>query len=369
MMTNNNAFTIMLVDDKPENLVALQEILEAPNRTFIHAHSGNDALKLALKNEEIGLIMLDVQMPNMDGFEVAHILKSNSKTKQIAIIFVTAINKDEQYVMQGFEEGAVDYLQKPLDVNITKAKVKVFEELYFTQQQLRNSINEVEKINKQLERFVSIVSHDLKSPLATVVTLLSILKSNPVVKQHEDLQDNIDIVYMSSNHLADMIESILEYSRQSYHEQTIEEVDTHELVSEIIFLLMPPSHITIHISTDMPVLNTRRSKLKQVFQNLLSNAIKYLDKSNGKIEVGVRDAGDFYEFCVKDNGPGIAADDQQRIFKLFETTANVASKESSTGVGLNILKLLVEEQGGQIRVESEPGKGSTFLFEWRKEAR
>jgi two-component system, sensor histidine kinase and response regulator len=246
--------------------------------------------------------------------------------------------------------------------------VKVFEKLYFTQQQLKHSLAEVEKINMQLERFVSVVSHDLKSPLASVVTMLSILKNNPVIKEHEDLQDSIDIVYMSSNHLAEMIESILEYSRQSYHEQTVEEVDTSELVSEIVFLLMPPPHISINISSDMPVLHTRKSKLKQVFQNLISNAIKYSDKTEGRIEIGAKDIGDFYEFFVRDNGPGIKSEDRHRIFKLFETTSNVSKKDSSTGIGLNILKLLVEEQGGQIRVESNPGEGSTFLFEWRKEA-
>ena len=134
-----------------------------------------------MKNDDIGLIMLDVQMPDMDGFEVAHILKANSKTKDIAIIFVTAISKDEQYVLKGFEEGAVDYLQKPLDVNITRAKVNVFERLYLAQHHLRVSLDEVERINKQLERFVFIVSHDLKWPLASISMLAYRLKYVEIV--------------------------------------------------------------------------------------------------------------------------------------------------------------------------------------------
>ncbi|WP_207492983.1 hybrid sensor histidine kinase/response regulator [Aridibaculum aurantiacum] len=359
-------FTILLVDDKPENIVSLEEILAAPNRNFLHAYNGNDALKLALKHEQIGLIMLDVQMPGMDGYEVARILKTNAKTKEKAVIFVTAINKEEQFILKGFEEGAVDYLQKPLDVNVTKAKVNVFEKLYFSQQELKLSLIELEKVNKQLERFVSVASHDLKSPLASVVTILSILKNHPVVNQHNDLQDSIDMVYMSSTHLATMIESILRYSRQSLNEQEIEEVDTYELVNQVVFLLFPPKHISITVSDSLPVFRTRKQKLQQVIQNLISNAIKYNDKPAGKIEIGATEKEDFYEFYVRDNGPGIRQVDESRIFKLFEVTENKAASESSTGVGLNIIKLLVEEQGGRIWVESEPGSGSTFFFTWRK---
>lgn len=140
METNNQLpeFLILLVDDRSENLISLEEILAQPGRRFLKANSGNEALKTVLKNEQIGLIMLDVQMPDMDGFEVARLLKSNTKSKDIAIIFVTAISKDEQYVLKGFEEGAVDYLQKPLDINVTRAKVNVFERLYHTQTRLKN---------------------------------------------------------------------------------------------------------------------------------------------------------------------------------------------------------------------------------------
>src|SRR5947208_61901 len=127
----NKEFTILLVDDREENLISLEDLLEADNRKFIKAKSGNAALKAVLKNDNIGLIMLDVQMPDMDGFEVAKLLKANPKTKDISIIFVTAISKDERYVLQGFEEGAVDYLYKPLDIQVTLAKVNVFEKLYF----------------------------------------------------------------------------------------------------------------------------------------------------------------------------------------------------------------------------------------------
>lgn len=363
---NSKQFKILLVDDREENLLALEDMLEREGRQFIKACSGNEALKQVLKHDDIGLIMLDVQMPEIDGFEVARLLKSNPKTKDISIIFVTALNKDEEYVLKGFEHGAVDYLQKPLDTHITQAKVNVFEQLYFYQKSLKNSLLEVERINKQLERFVYIVSHDLKSPLSAIITMLSLLESDKAVLGNPELRDHIEMLSQASLHLSDMIGSILEYSRQSATQQAIEEVDVQELVQQTAYLLFPPRHIRVTALPGLPVLHTRKLKLQQVFQNLISNAIKYNDKPQGLIEVGCREKGDFYEFYVKDNGPGIEEADQQRIFRLFEVTHNKAQNESSTGIGLNILKMLVEEQGGNIRVESNRGVGSTFFFEWRK---
>ena len=359
-------FVILLVDDRPENILSLEEILTRDGRRFIHAHSGNEALKQVLKNEDIGLIMLDVQMPDMDGFEVAHILKANSKTKDIAIIFVTAISKDEHYVLKGFEEGAVDYLQKPLDVNITRAKVNVFERLYLAQHHLRVSLDEVERINKQLERFVFIVSHDLKSPLASISMLADMMKYDERITDESELSENVHIIAKAANRLSEMIISILEYSRKSLSQQTIEEVNTHNLVTEIIESSFLPKSFTVIIHPDLPVLHTRKIKLQQVLQNLISNAVKYNNKKNPVIEIGVSNKGNWYEFYVKDNGAGISKEDHSRIFNMFETTENVSTKDSSTGVGLNLLKILVEEQGGKIWVDSTPEEGSIFYFEWVK---
>ncbi|MFD2569454.1 response regulator [Spirosoma soli] len=363
-----NEFTILLVDDRPENLISLEDMLARPGRAFLKADSGNEALRQVLKNQQIGLIMLDVQMPDMDGFEVAKLLKSNPKTRDISIIFVTALSTEDQYVLKGFEEGAVDYLQKPLDINVTKAKVNVFEKLYFYQQNLKNTVSELDKINKQLERFVYVVAHDLKSPLTGLIAALSLLEmrneDGHFVK--EEALEYTNLAKSAAYHMSTMISELLEYSRQSIDQQALEEVNVQELVTQIARLLFPPQHVRIHIIEPMPVLKTRRMKLQQVLQNLISNAVKYNDKPAGLIEVGCRDKGDLVEFFVRDNGPGIADADQASIFNLFRRGDNESATESSTGVGLNILKMLVEEQNGKIRVESILGKGSTFFFEWTK---
>jgi two-component system, sensor histidine kinase and response regulator len=364
-MITDQELTILLVDDLDANLVALEELLTTDNRKFLRASNGNDALKLALKNEQIGLIMLDVQMPGMDGFEVARLLKSNTKTRDISIIFVTAINKEEQYILKGFEYGAVDYLQKPLDLNITQAKVRVFEQLYFYQLELKRTLAEKEKINKQLEQFMYVVAHDLKSPLHGVISLLSFLQEDERVNHEPDLQETTGMIMKASQHLSYMISSILDYSRQADWTQTTEEVNVYQLVKEIARLLFPPAHILITPAPDLPVLRTRKLKLQQVLQNLISNAIKYNDKPEGRITISAVAEGGFYRFSVTDNGPGIAEEDQERVFRLFETTENSSSGESATGIGLNITKMFVEEQGGRLWVESTPGTGSSFYFLWR----
>ncbi|SHL88662.1 ATP-binding protein [Chitinophaga sp. CF418] len=357
-------FTILLVDDRMENLLSLEQMLLAENRVFLHAASGNEALKQVLRNDDIGLIMLDVQMPDMDGFEVARLLKANPKTRDISIIFVTAINKDEYHVLKGFEKGAVDYLYKPLDINMTRAKVDVFERLYLYQLELRQALKDKELINGQLERFMHVVAHDLKSPLSGITGLLMLMKEEEEISKSAFLTEYTNMAINATSQLADMITAILDYSREHQFRHIEEDVDVGELLQQLIKLLFPPAHIKIEIAEGLPMIHTSRQKLQQVFQNLLTNAIKYGDKPVGEIAIGGRPDGEFYEFFVKDNGPGIEEKDNERIFRLFEKVDN--DDDKGTGIGLNILKLLVETQGGKVWVESKPGEGSIFYFQWRR---
>jgi signal transduction histidine kinase len=363
-MSMTKKFTILLVDDRMENLLSLEQMLIAENRAFIQATSGNEALKQVLKNEDIGLIMLDVQMPDMDGFEVARLLKANPKTKDISIIFVTAINKDESYVLRGFEKGGVDYLSKPLDINVTRAKVDVFERLYFYQRELRQALRDKEQVNGQLERFMHVVAHDLKSPLSGITGLLLLMKEEEEIKNSPFLLEYTDMAVDATSRLADMITAILDYSREHQFNPHEEDVDVNELLKELLRMLFLPPHVEILIGDGFPTIHTSKQKLLQVFQNLITNAIKYNDKERAEIVIGATENEDFYDFYVKDNGPGIEEKDNERIFRLFEKVDNGDAK--GTGVGLNILKLLVETQGGKVWVESTPGKGSCFYFQWRR---
>ncbi|SFW12002.1 His Kinase A (phospho-acceptor) domain-containing protein [Chitinophaga sancti] len=363
-MIMTKKFTILLVDDRMENLISLEQMLLADNRTFIHASSGNEALKQVLKHDDIGLIMLDVQMPDMDGFEVARLLKANPKTRNISLIFVTAINKDEYDVLEGFKKGAVDYLSKPLDINVTRAKVNVFEQLYFYQDELKQTLKEKEQINGQLERFMHVVAHDLKTPLSGITGLLMLMQEEQEIKSSTMLSEYMNMSVLAASQMADMITAILDYSKEHQFNNKTEDVEVSEMLQQQIKLLFPPANVRIEVGPDMPVLHTSRQKLQQVFQNLLSNAIKYNDKAVAEISVGGAPDGEFYKFYVKDNGPGIEDKDNERIFRLFEKADK--DDDKGTGIGLNILKLLVETQGGRVWVESRLGEGSCFYFQWRR---
>jgi light-regulated signal transduction histidine kinase (bacteriophytochrome) len=304
-------------------------------------------------------------MPEMDGFEVARLLKENPKTKDIAIIFVTTISEEEKFTMQGYEEGAVDWLHKPLETNIVKAKVAVFEKLYLQKKDLQRYAEKVEKINTQLDEFVYIVSHDLKAPLRGLASLSTFPEDELGANPKQEIIDILTMMKSRTSRMQNLIDGILHYSRMGNSKTEKEKVDVKELIHNIIDLICPPQHIRIEFPGNLPVLNTEKIKLHEVFQNLLSNGIKYNDKEMGVVKIGFEEKEKHYEFSVTDNGVGIRPEHQQKIFGIFQTL-QPKDKIESTGIGLTIVKKIVEEQDGTIQIQSEFGKGSTFRFSWMK---
>ncbi len=238
--------------------------------------------------------------------------------------------------------------------------------LQLSEAELKDTTDELGKINKQLEKFVYMVAHDVKSPLSGIIGALSLLQADETVIANPELTEIANLSSSAALHLSGMVNSLLEYSKMSLDKQVSEMVNTKEVLEQMAVLLFPPKNIHIVIADEMPVFNTRKLMLEQVFQNLTSNAIKYNGKENGVIEIGYTDAGDNYRFHVKDNGMGISETDKESVFAMLKTTSNVSTADSSTGFGLNIVKLIVEEQGGKIWYDSIPGQGTTFYFEWKK---
>ena len=355
---------ILLVDDRPENLLSLESMLENDRRNIIKAGSGQEALKIALENE-VALILLDVQMPDMDGFEVARLLKENSRTRDIAIIFVTALSKDERYTMQGYEEGAVDYIHKPLDINIVKAKVNVFEKLFLQQKELKSSNEKLLAINKQLDEFVYIVSHDLKAPLRGLTSLAGFIEEELGENPKPEIVDLITMMKSRTGRMQGLIDGILHYSRMGNVAETREEIDVKDLINNIIDLLGPEPNVTFNVSDSLPVVCAEKVKLHEVFQNLICNGIKSNDKEQKSIKVWHEEYPDRVEFFVQDNGIGIKQEHHEKIFGIFQTLVP-KDKSESTGIGLSIVKKIVEQQNGKISVNSAYGEGSTFRFEWMK---
>lgn len=355
---------VLIVDDRPENIVSLENLLEHPCRKILKASSGNEALKLALQND-IAVMLLDVQMPDMDGFEVAKLIKENPQTRDISIIFVTALSTDEKYAIQGYDEGAVDYLHKPLDPNLVKAKIKVFEQLHLQRLELAESNHKLSSINKQLDEFVYIVSHDLKAPLRGLSSLCTFLEEELGDNPKPEITDLLKMMISRTGRMQGLIDGILHYSRMANVATAKEDVDVKPLITNVIDLLDPPSHLKFDIQDSLPVFQAERVKLHEVFQNLIGNAIKYNNKPDGTISISHLEYPDHFEFMVKDTGCGIKPEHHDSIFKIFHTLLP-KDKTESTGIGLTIVKKIVENQGGKVSVDSVIGEGSTFRFTWMK---
>ena len=222
-------------------------------------------------------------------------------------------------------------------------------------------LEEVESVNQELKDFAYIVSHDLKAPLRGISTLAEWISTDYADKLDEDGKEQMDLLMARTERMHNLIDGILQYSRVGrIHEEQVS-VNLNELVPEVIEMLKPPENIKIEIENELPTVLCEQTRIMQVFQNLLSNAVKYMDKPRGQIKVGCVTDNGYWKFSVSDNGPGIEEKDFEKIFQIFQTLVPRDEFES-TGIGLTLIKKIVESYDGKIWVESKPGKGSTFFF-------
>lgn len=356
----NDSTKVLLVDDRPDNLLVLESILESPELTLIKATSGNEALSLVLEHD-FALVLLDVQMPVMNGFETAELLRGVEKTKHIPIIFITAINKEDKFIFKGYQSGAVDYLFKPLHPEILKSKVKIFLDLYRQQKMLEKQAIDLQNVNKELNDFAYIVSHDLKAPLRAIRSLANWLAADYADKFDDEGRENINLLICRVQRMHELINGVLQYSRVGRIKESVEKINLNSVVNEVIELIDPPGQITIDIVNVLPTIYFEKTRIAQVFQNLLSNAVKYNDKSTGLIKISSIISDGFVTFSVFDNGPGIEEKYFTKIFQIFQTL-NPKDEIESTGVGLTLVKKIVEMYNGHIGIESKIGYGTTFYI-------
>jgi PAS domain S-box-containing protein len=224
-------------------------------------------------------------------------------------------------------------------------------------------LKKLEKSNDELHEYAHIVSHDLKSPLRSIDALVTWIAEDNHDKLDELSKKNIDLVKSTLEKMENLISEILEYSSISSHDFNFVPVDTHELVIDLIKMLQLPHHINFKILNQLPVVRADKVKLQQLFQNLITNAVKYNDKKNGIIVLDCVEQAGYYKFCIEDNGIGIEPKHQKDIFKIFHA---VNKSKDSTGIGLSIVKKIVELHEGEIYLESEPGKGTKFYFTIKK---
>ena len=229
------------------------------------------------------------------------------------------------------------------------------------QNELSRLVTELSAANEELKNFAYIVSHDLKAPLRAIGSLADWLTTDQAGKLDDEGREHLSLLNQRVRRMDGLIEGILQYSRVGRVRETQSKVDLNQLLRDVIDSLAPPEHIAITVAGALPTIRTEKTRIQQVFQNLLSNAIKYMDKPHGEIRIDCTDAGEDWEFSVSDNGPGIEARHFKRIFQLFQTLAP-RDRVESTGVGLALVKKIIELYGGKIWLESKPGEGSTFFF-------
>jgi PAS domain S-box-containing protein len=266
---------------------------------------------------------------------------------------------DECEVAQGLLVMETKTQQMEADV-ILRAQ-----ELGRVNEALRASQSQLQAANRELDDFATIVSHDLKAPLRGVATLAKWIESDYADRLDAEGRENLAEMTKRVGRMDRMIEGILHYSRLGRTEEKPESVALAELVPGVVEDLAPPAHVRVRVMPGLPIVYGESVRLRQVFQNLIGNAIKHGDKAEMDIRVEVADGGSFWQFSIADNGPGIEERHFERIFKIFQTLAT-KDKTDSTGVGLALVKRIVERAGGRVWVESHPGEGSTFHFTWPK---
>lgn len=378
-------YKILLVDDRPENLITLEGILDSPELEIHTANSGNEALGILLEHD-FALVLMDVQMPGMDGFETAEIMRSNEKTRHIPIIFVTAISKQRKHIFKGYQAGAVDYLYKPLDLEILKSKIKAFIEFFKQRTALQETTKKLKKTVEELEGakniaenatdtkslFLASMSHEIRTPLNGIIGMadLGLMDSDLSDLQKERLED----IKKSGETLLEIINDILDISKVEADALELEEIEFSlgELVERIfntisIKAIEGQNELICDIDSSIPdIITGDPLRLKQILTNLLTNAIKFTE--DGVVKLSVKLIDNIEEqlrirFCVSDTGIGIPDEVIERLFATYtQADASTTRTHGGTGLGLNISQKLVKLMGSTITAKSEMNKGSSFMF-------
>lgn len=370
----------LLVDDLPENLLSLEALLRREGLELLKARSGPEALELLLKYD-IALALLDVQMPGMDGFELAELMRGTERTRRVPIIFLTAGSADWQRRFRGYEAGAVDFLHKPIESDILRSKADVFFELNRQQQQLRAVADENNRLlresqenaealkdaDRRKDEFLATLAHELRNPLAPIRNGLQVLRMSPTGAVADEVLGMMD---RQLTHLVRLIDDLLDVSRvsQGKIELRKEDITLQSVLQAAVESSQPLLDTGKHTLTvdipDAPLwFHADLTRLAQIVSNLLNNAAKYTP-DGGQITLAARpDAGEII-ITVADNGMGIPSDMLPKVFELFtQVGRNMERSQGGLGIGLALVQRLVEMHGGHIAAFSAGlGEGSTFTL-------
>jgi signal transduction histidine kinase len=413
---------VLIVDDNENNLFTLRNLIQQyVNVTILVAQSGESALKILMK-QTVDLIILDVQMPKMDGFETAQIIQSRPKNQHIPIVFLTAAYKTDEFQQKGFEMGAVDYLTKPIDapqlINRVKSYLRFIEQDHQHKQDLEQKVkertaellearkileqrvkertaelltakNQAEQAQKMAEaarikaeqaqkiaeeanyaksQFLANMSHELRTPLNAIIGYSEMLEEDAEDLNQESCISDLQKIQGAGKHLLGLINTVLDLSKieAGKMELSLETFELNTVLQDIVSTIQPlvekkANVLKMVFDEHLDQMYTDLTKLRQMLLNLLSNAVKFTEQ--GQIRMEVRRDGEWINFCISDNGIGMTEEQQKKVFQPFtQANASTTRRYGGTGLGLAITKQFAEMMGGVIWVESEFGQGSIFMM-------
>ncbi len=404
---------ILVVDDREDNLFSIETILEKDGYTLVKANSGRAALKILLNQHDFTLILMDVQMPGMNGLETATLISEREKLKHIPIIFITAHNYEEEYIFKGYQMGGVDYIYKPINPELLRVKVGVFVELYRRNHQLliqekkllqanKNLEKEIEdrktteekirtlniqliennetlqSTNEELDRFAYVASHDLQEPLRKIQLFTDKLLFRMGDRLDDEVQVYLQKIGKASKRMQQLVNDLLKLSKQTNDNVDFEQTNLNELLNDVLSDLetdIQQKSVKVTVG-NLPVICAIPSQIRQLFQNLISNSIKF-SRPGSTPEIYIQaevikgtDIPDvdrklleniFYQIYITDNGIGFDAKHAEEIFVVFKRLHTYHQFEG-TGIGLSICKKIVEKHKGFITAQSRAGEGSTFII-------
>lgn len=362
---------ILIVDDSPENIISLKKVLEKNDFEVDTASSGEEALKKVLKKSYV-LIILDVQMPGMDGFQVAEAISGYSRAKETAIIFLSAAIPNVNLITRGYSSGALDYISKPVDINVLLLKVKTFYRIYEQSRalnEMQTKLLEEIEFRKEAERkkdeFISVASHELKTPMTSVKGYLQLLERSLTKGDMETMKSRLykvqDQVEKLNLLIADLLDiSKIESGKLKFNKQyfSFNKILQHTL--EAMQHTNPQINFVVENTMDREIFGDEM-RIEQVMVNFFTNAIKYApDSTEIHVKAEVRD-GEVY-FSVKDFGIGMTEEHLKKVFDKFYRVEESSERFQGLGIGLYICSEIIERHHGKIGVNSKPGAGSEFYF-------
>lgn len=398
-MVDETTIKILLVDDREDNLESMEIVLENQGYTFYKATSGKDALKILLKEDGFSLILLDVRMPIMDGYETAELIFQREKLRQVPIIFITGQDYEDAAVFKGYQAGAVDYIRKPFNPQVLRSKVAVFAELHRKNQQLSKQeeklrlINEdlmnlnaalemrvkertlqLETVNSELkdlnlskDKFLSVISHDLRNPATALIATSEKLNRDASKLSVKQITVLTNIMYRTSYKIVEQLNELVDWAKDQREKTQFTPVKINLLkgMTESLELLKPnATQKSIKLDNkirDNIYVIADSLMLRSVLQNLVTNAIKYTPHK-GAITITAKQNENMVEICIQDTGIGMSKLVSEKLFAQPSSSSYGTNNERGSGLGLVLVKDFVTQHGGDIQVESTEGKGTCFKF-------